>query len=308
MKICFLVKAATSQAQAENCTYLTQAASHLGHEVCWADIDALHAVQGMVHAQVTSCGNEPLQWQMASLETFDLVWVLSFGRRGNFLDKIQLLHLLAERTRVVNHPLVLLFYHSKLSHHALAHRMNYPESYIDHNAERLWQIMHEKGGDWIIKPTGDSLGRGVFKLTPGDANRRVLLENLTKDGNYCLLQRYIPEVAKGEKRVLMAGGEVMGFYAKQGSDHRGNLHQGAVAQCCDLSEKERETCERIGRYLLEKGAYFVGIDLAWPYVLEWNVLSPGGLGTLERLGAGNQAEAVVKKVLSAPSHSLAKDL
>ncbi len=309
MKICFLINRQMLLAKAENRFYLANAALALGHAPAFAFTDSLACHNGETVAElamvteplVVDQSLEGLGFAQSPMAAFDVVWVLGLGRRETFLDKIQLLKLLAQRIRVINSPDALFFLHSKISQDGLSGAIRYPETHISASFADLWRI-YQTGGDWIVKPAGESLGRDVFKLKQGDSNARVILQTMTgHDGaRYCLLQRYVPEVADGEKRVLIAGGEVIGQYKKMATiDHRGNLHQEAEATLCNLLPEERTACEGIGRYLLDKGAYYVGLDIAWPWFLEWNVLNPGGIGTTHRLGGENLAKTVINRVLAA---------
>ncbi len=312
MKICFLTNSQTQLSNSENRLYLANGALEMGHEVFFAFIDTLASHEGQIFARIASV-DSPLSTEMSladlhysqdKLSKYDVVWILSMGVRETYLDKMQILQLLGQTQTVVNKPEALFLLHSKISQHNLDGIVQYPKTHISSSFETLWRI-YQSGGDWIVKPAGESLGKDVFKLAAGDSNGRAILQSMTGyDGSrYCLLQQFLPEVAGMEKRVLIAGGKVIGQYAKKsGVDHRGNLHQEAEAFLCDLPPEEHKACEHIGAYLLEKGIYFTGIDLAWPYLVEWNVLNPGGIGTLDRLGAGNLAQTVVRSVLNS-SHS-----
>ena len=136
-------------------------------------------------------------------------------------------------------------------------------------------------------------------ITPDDPNTKVILETLTGRYNdqYCLLQRYVPNIEQGEKRVLRtwtSGGSVP---ATAGSDHRTNIVQGAHYESCDLTTDERLLCERVGTYLLRQGAEYVGMDLAYPWVIEFNVVNPGGLLTIEELTGVDLTSDIVRPIL-----------
>jgi glutathione synthase len=287
MKICFLINDPDRLADTDNGLLLPEAARALGHEVQVAQIDTLESRDGVM------------------LSGIDLAWVLGLGRRGTFFDKIQLLKKLSQTVRVINSPEALFFLHSKTSQGPVA-GWQYPETHISSSLAALLSV-YRRGGDWVAKPTAASLGRGVFKLAANDPNAPAIMEAMTEAGGYCLLQRYVPEVETGEKRVLLAGGEVVGQYLKKPSGHRGNLAFAATPEPCDLTSQEHDACERLGRYLVERGAYFAGVDIAWPWFLEWNVVNPGGIGTIDRISGKNHAQTVIKRVL-APSQTTAASL
>lgn len=267
MKICFLTHPAALGDEGSNVNILSQAARALDHEVGVELIDDLSL--------------------SLPQSRFDLVWVLSLGSRQRFLPTIQLLQLLAQRTRVVNTPEALMFLHSKLSLSGWRGQLRYPETYFPADAAFAAQ------GEWIVKPLAESFGHGVRKLSSPKAVQIATAEEL-------LLQRYVPEAAAGEKRVLLAGGEVVGWYGRQAKagEIAANLHQGGEAFACELTPQERSACEEVGAWLLARGAHFAGLDIAGEWLLEWNVVSPGGLGTLARLSGKNLANDVISKVLA----------
>jgi len=311
MKICFMIHHHTPLAQAANALALVNASLELKHHVNLGFIDSLAYHHGDVRAEVavveTPLSNDmtfdALKFTQTVLAGFDVIWVLSLGPRESFLDNIQLLKLLAAHLRVINSPESLLCLHSKISLAGVEGIMKYPQSYISPDPEKLWGIVKESKAAWVVKPLTESFGRNVFKLMPGDSNIRPLLQAMTghNGSRHCLLQRFLPEVANGEKRVLLAGGDIVGQYVRKAThtDHRGNVHQGAETALCELTSDERAACKRVAAYLIEQGVYFAGLDVAWPWLLEWNVVSPGGIVTIEKLGGVNLAKTVVEKVLSA---------
>lgn len=237
-----------------------------------------------------------------SLDEFDLVWILNLGTRAGFLDKIQLLYNLQSKSvQVINSLESIMYLKSKYFLASMPHMIKYPDTWASSDPDYLRQIMKKEGGCWIIKPPAGSFGREVFKLESSDPNSSVILETLTgsEQDQYCLLQRYVEEISTGEKRVLIANGKPVGQYLRTAQeDHRTNLMQGAVADLCDLSAEERLYCEQIGEFLLSQGTYFAGIDLVFPWVIEINVISPGGVLTIDQLGGGNLAPVVTDSVMT----------
>ena len=244
---------------------------------------------------------EEKNFKYENLNQMDCLWVLSFGKRQLFLDTIEILWILEKKTKVLNSTQSLMFVNNKYSLSHFSDMFLSPETYASCRFDLLWSI-YEKNKEriWVLKPPAESLGRDVFLLKPGDTNVKALMQLMTggKSDRYCLLQEYIPHIEQGEKRVLVANGKVICYYIrKQGADsvdHRTNLHQGAIAQTCDLSISERELCEKIGNELKSLGAYFIGIDLVYPYVVEINVISPGGLSTVCDLTGNDFSEEVIK--------------
>ena len=222
--------------------------------------------------------------RMVPLASFDLVWILGFGAREGFLDRMQMLKTLGQ-ARFVNTVDALVYLHGKFDLSEFG-----PQTYASADVDALMAIVAE-GGRWVAKPTAGSFGRDVFLLAAEDIHCRAVFEHLTGRGagRYCLLQRYVEEAEHNEKRVLVAGGDIIGAYAKTG----GNLAAGAVACRTELDAGETSLVRRVIAHLGSRGARFAGIDLAAPYVLEANVANPGGLSTLEQLAGVDPTPAVV---------------
>ena len=223
--------------------------------------------------------------RVVQLAPFDLVWILGLGARETFLDRMQLLKTL-DQTRFVNTADALVYLHGKFELGEFG-----PETHASADVDALMEIV-ARGGRWVAKPTAGSFGRDVFLVGSADIHCRAVFEHLTGRGagRYCLLQRYVEEAERNEKRVVVAGGEIIGAYAKTG----GNLATGAVARRTVLDAEETVLVRKVIGHLHLRGARFAGIDLAAPYVLEANVANPGGLGTLEQLTGVDPAPAVVE--------------
>ncbi len=222
---------------------------------------------------------------LVPLAPFDLVWIVGLGARETFLDRMQMLNTL-DQARFVNTAGALVYLHGKFDLAEFG-----PETHASADVDALMEIVSH-GGRWVVKPTAGSFGRDVFLLSADDFHCRAVFEHLTGRGagRYCLLQRYVEQAERNEKRVIVAGGGIIGAYAKTG----GNLATGAVARSTELDAAETALVRKVVAHLHSRGARFAGIDLAAPYVLEANVANPGGLGTLERLTGVDPAPAVVE--------------
>ncbi len=234
------------------------------------------------------------------LAEFDVIWVLSLGLRQSFLDKMQLLHAIGEETRIINSLDAIMHLKSKYFLAGKPDRFHYPETHASTDPDELFRVIGD-GGKWIAKPPAGSLGRDVFLLEREDANVRVILNSLCgpDQDRYVLLQRYVAEIEAGEKRILLAGGKPVGQYRRlQDADHRTNLNTGARIEPCDLTPEETACCFRLGSLLQDMGAEFVGLDLAWPWVIEFNVINPGGLLTIEQLTGQDLSEAILDEIAS----------
>ena len=140
--------------------------------------------------------------------------------------------------------------------------------------------------DIIIKPLFGNGGADVFHITPDDENMSALLEMFTqKYREPIIVQRYLPEVRAGDKRIILVDGEPAGGVARipAEGDARANFHAGGAARKTTLTPREREICEAIGPALEERGLIFVGIDVIGDYLTEINVTSPTGIQEINRL-------------------------
>ncbi|NJN52644.1 MAG: hypothetical protein HC809_13695 [Gammaproteobacteria bacterium] len=286
--ICFL-SATHGRAHNDNPQRLSAAFAERGWSVTMADHQAVALAAGRV---VLTSEDRPL-------DDFDLVWLFGLGERGSFLDRMQILMALSPDRFVVT-PACLMQLHAKfaLPTGPLAH--HHPETHASHDPARLRRIV-ERGGVWIAKPTAGSYGRNVFKVQREDPNLDVILESLTgHDGSsYCLLQRYVSEIEAGEKRVLVANGRSIGCYLRlPHRDHRANLAGDGEAVVTTLSAAEASLVNRCATWLAAQGAGFAAVDIAYPWIVEFNVANPGGLQTIERLTGQNYATAAADALIA----------
>ena len=139
--------------------------------------------------------------------------------------------------------------------------------------------------DIIVKPLFGNGGAGVFHLKPGDENLTSLLELFTQMFREpVIVQNYLPEVRKGDKRVILVDGVAVGGINRVPADGeaRANMHVGGRALKTLLTPREHEICEIIGPTLREQGLIFVGIDVIGDYITEINVTSPTGIQEMNR--------------------------
>jgi glutathione synthase len=140
--------------------------------------------------------------------------------------------------------------------------------------------------DIIIKPLYGNGGAGVFHVTEADENFNALLEMFTQlYREPVIVQRYIPEVRQGDKRIILVDGTPVGAVARVPAtgEARSNLHVGGKAVKATLTAREREICTAIGPALRDRGLIFVGIDVIGDYLTEINVTSPTGIQEINRL-------------------------
>ena len=153
----------------------------------------------------------------------------------------------------------------------------------------------ERHGDMILKPLYGNGGAGVFKLTGGDGNLASLHELFMGINREPLIaQKFLPAVAKGDKRVILVDGEPVGAINRvpQRGETRSNMHVGGRPEKVEMTARDREICARIGPVLKERGLVFVGIDVIGEWLTEINVTSPTGIQELQRFDGTNVAALI----------------
>ncbi len=147
-------------------------------------------------------------------------------------------------------------------------------------------------GDIIIKPLFGNGGAGVFKLTKDDPNLASLLEIFAERSREPLMvQRFLPQVSDGDKRIILADGAVVGAINRvpQAGEARSNMHVGGRPEKIAMTPRDHDICAAIGPMLKERGLIFVGIDVIGDHITEINVTSPTGLQELDRFDGINSA-------------------
>ncbi len=159
-----------------------------------------------------------------------------------------------------------------------------PPTLITSNRDDIMAFRNEYK-DIIVKPLYGNGGAGVFHLTPGDENLNSLLELFAELYREPIIaQRYMPEVRKGDKRIILVDGKAAGAVNRipAEGESRSNMHVGGKAVKSDITAREHEICEAIGPTLKKQGLIFVGIDVIGDYLTEINVTSPTGLQEIGR--------------------------
>jgi glutathione synthase len=184
---------------------------------------------------------------------------------------------------VVNHPASVRNAPEKLF--VLHFRELMPPTLLTLDKEEIRAFWQEHG-EIVLKPLFGNGGAGVFHLRPGDDNLNSLLEMYALvHREPVMVQRYLPEVRQGDKRIILVEGEPKGAVLRvpPEGEARANLHVGGRAAKTELTAREREICAAIGPSLREQGLVFVGIDVIGDYMTEINVTSPTGIQEIARL-------------------------
>lgn len=145
----------------------------------------------------------------------------------------------------------------------------------------------QEHGKAVIKPLHGMGGAGIFVVEQGNPNLNVIIETVTELGHrYAMVQRYLPEIAAGDKRILVIDGEPVPYalarIPAQG-ETRGNLAAGGRGEGVELSARDRWIVEQVAPTLVERGLVFVGLDVIGDYLTEVNVTSPTCVRELDKI-------------------------
>jgi glutathione synthase len=149
--------------------------------------------------------------------------------------------------------------------------------------------------DIILKPLYGNGGAGVFRVKPDDENLGALLEMFTQFYREpVIVQRYLPDVRKGDKRIILIDGEFAGAINRVPAkgEARSNMHVGGRPEATTLTRREQEICTALGPELKKRGLIFTGIDVIGDYLTEINVTSPTGILEVRRFGGPDIAKLI----------------
>lgn len=222
------------------------------------------------------------------LSDFDVVWLRQDPPFDmGYITTTHILDMIHPDTLVVNDPFWVRNYPEKLL------VLNFPDltppTMIARDLETLKEF-RARHGDVILKPLYGNGGAGVFKLSQGDSNLASLHEMFAGiNREPLIMQKFLPDVSKGDKRVILVDGEPVGAINRvpAAGETRSNMHVGGRPEKVDLTDRDLEICAAIGPLLREKGQVFVGIDVIGDRLTEINVTSPTGLQELERFEGTN---------------------
>src|SRR5208337_3568078 len=149
--------------------------------------------------------------------------------------------------------------------------------------------------DIIVKPLYGNGGAGVFLVREDDENLGALLEMFTAFYREpVIVQRYVPEVREGDKRIILVDGEFAGAINRVPAKGvaRSNMHVGGRPEPTNLTDREKEICAALAPELRRRGLIFTGIDVIGGYLTEINVTSPTGILEVRRFGGADIAALV----------------
>jgi glutathione synthase len=219
------------------------------------------------------------QKKLVRLDEFDLILM----RREppfdmNYLNDTLVLSFISNNVPVINNPRGLRDSNEKL------YTLNFPglcpPTLVTRDADMLKSFAREISSNIIVKPLDSYKGYDIEKIDPDDPESTLKIHKVTRDGSRLVMaQKFIPEVIKGDKRILMLNGEPLGAFNRlppEGS-FKANISAGGSEAKTGLTERDHEICDKIADRLREDGHFFVGIDVIGDYLTEINVTSPAGI-------------------------------
>ena len=274
---------------ADDLTYTDDRLYAGAHEVTVQPVPGDHFRLGEFH--ILDLGSDADVVLMRQDPPFDLGYITA----THLLERIQ------DETLVVNDPAAVRNAPEKVW--VLDYAQYMPPTMITRSlgAARKFAAEH---GEVVLKPLHGNAGKAVFKIGGDGANLSALMElfNATYREPH-VLQAFLPEVAEGDKRIVLIDGQVAGAINRRPGtgEIRSNLAAGGTAEASELSQTEREICEALGPELKRRGLLFVGIDvIGGRWLTEINVTSPTGIVSIDKFnGTDTPAliwEAIERKV------------
>jgi glutathione synthase len=288
------------------------AAQDKGWDIWYMEQQHLYVDNGVAMAQMAplTVARDPQQWferkeyQNLELAGLDIILMRKDPPFDNeFMYSTQILEMAEQQgTLVVNPAQRLRDCNEKLF--ATQFPQCCPEVLVSKDNLQL-RAFHAKHKDVIFKPLDGMGGTSIFRVQEDGVNLGVILETVTKYNTEMIMaQRFIPEIATGDKRILMINGEPVAYALARiptNGETRGNLAVGGRAEGRELTDRDRWICAQLGPRLRELGLIFVGIDVIGDYLTEINVTSPTCIRELnDQYGldiAGDLMDAVEKKYL-----------
>jgi glutathione synthase len=174
-----------------------------------------------------------------------------------------------------------------------------PKTIVTAHEDIVFAFVREVGGTGVIKPLDLAGGAGVMMVRTGDKNARSIIQLLSDEGRrYVMVQEYLPDVEKGDKRVLILDGKILGAINRvpRSDDLRSNIHVGGSVEPYEITDVERAIVADIGKRLVADGLIFVGLDVIGGKLTEVNVTSPTGIQQMQRFDGVDYSGRVIEWV------------
>ena len=214
----------------------------------------------------------------------------------NYIDSTFFLEVVHPKTLVVNNPVEVRNAPEKLFVTRFPELQ--PPTLITADREAIADF-RARHGDVVLKPLNGRGGSGVTRHLADDPNLEALLEihaELSREP--VIVQKFLPSVSRGDKRILLVDGEAVGAINRvpKAGQIRSNLAVGGKAEAVELSARDREICAAIGPELKARGLLFVGIDVIGEHLTEINVTSPTGAVALKTFTGIDATEILWKRI------------
>jgi glutathione synthase len=280
---------------------LAEEAQARGHELFFYTPDQLSYREGRIMASAAPLKVQRVRGDHATLgpvadldlADVDVVWLRQDPPFDmGYITTTHLLDRLKGQTLVVNDPFWVRNAPEKLLVLDFPDLMPPTTIARDLDVLKSFKAAH---GDIILKPLYGNGGAGVFRLGPEDRNLNSLHELFAAINREPLIvQKFLPAVAKGDKRVILVDGDPAGAINRVPAkgETRSNMHVGGRPEKSALTDRDREICAAIGPRLREMGQVFVGIDVIGDHLTEINLTSPTGIQELERFDGINVAAKI----------------
>lgn len=260
-------------------------ASRRGHQIWVFEPDDLALYEGQVRARVRSLeltGDTALWYRLGEPEDRALAEFDAVLQRKDppfdmeYIYATYLLDLAEQQgARVFNKPSAIRDHNEKLS---IAQFAQFTTPTLVTRDEARIRAFFQTHQDIILKPLDGMGGAGIFRIRADGMNLGSVIETLTANQSRTIMvQKYIPEITQGDKRVLLIGGQVVPYALAripQNGEVRGNLAAGGVGVAQALSARDLEIAQTLAPILSERGLLLVGLDVIGDYLTEVNVTSP----------------------------------
>jgi len=276
-----------------------------GHRMSYYTPDRLALLNGRVFASVQDLSVRDVASnyftlgapRRAELTEFDVVLLrqdppfdLAYVTSTHLLERIH------PKTLVINDPASVRNAPEKVFVTEFPQLM--PATLITRDLDEIKSFRAEHG-DIVMKPLYGHGGGAVFRMTRDDLNFGSLYDMFANTfREQWVVQAFLPNIKQGDKRIILVDGEYAGAVNRipAADDLRSNMVRGGAPAATELSPREREICDTIGRALRERGLLFVGIDVIDGYLTEINVTSPTGIRAVKNFGGADIAVLIWEKI------------
>ncbi len=275
-----------------------------GQQVLTATLDDLHLATGQLQATAREASFAPdgnlapgPDRRLDLNQEVDLVWMRKDPPVDlAYLHATYLLDFLPARVLQINPAASLRNYCEKLA--PVRFPELFPPTLVSRSVTELAAFV-ARHGEVVVKPLEECSGRGIIRVAKGETSLVNRLAAATDQGRrFVQGQRYLERATEGDIRILLLGGEILGWVRRRpaAGEFRSNINAGGHCEAVTLGEREREICARVGPWLRQRGIHLAGIDLIDGYLLEINLTSPSCLLEMNDLNGWRLEEAVLDYV------------